>query len=113
MLISFDMFNCFCLQSNLKWLLSVVPSLFSRSPQCFKICLHDTKFAVFRVTTLASSDLGRDSAKERFGPSQVLCLHRTTQAQKNADIHIRPDWVSNSHSQSWGCRRQYTPWTAW
>jgi len=50
--------------------------------------------------------------KERFGPSQVLCLHRTTQTQKNADIHMRPDWVSNSQSQKWGCRRQHTLWAA-
>jgi hypothetical protein len=60
----------------------LLPSLFSRSPQCFKICLHGTKFSLFRVTTLTFSDL-------RGTPWRIVSAHRKSSAYTGQQRHIK------------------------
>jgi hypothetical protein len=47
-----------------------------------------------------------------IGPSQDLCLHRTAQHRKNADIHPCLERDSNPRSQCSSGRKQYVPQTA-
>jgi len=58
----------------------LLPSLFSRSPHCFKIWLHGTKFSLFRVTTLTSSDLRRT-------PWRRVSAHRKSSAYTRQHRH--------------------------